>query len=119
MSEKECVFCDIVNGKVKTEKIYESENFIAFYDINPLGGGHTLIIPKKHFSSLMDLDKETSEKYLLAVRETAKIIIKKYGAYGFNLVVNNGKAAGQVIGHVHFHLLPRKEGDNKRGIFIG
>ncbi len=60
MKEKECIFCEIANGKIKTEKIYENENFIAFYDINPTGEGHTLIMPKKHFDSLMDLDKETS-----------------------------------------------------------
>ena len=119
MGEKECIFCEIASGKIKTDKIYQNEDFIAFYDINPVGEGHTLIIPKKHFNSLMDLDKETLEKYLFAVKEVAKIIIKKYKADGFNIVVNNGKAAGQVIGHVHFHLLPRKEGDNKRGIFIG
>ena len=119
MEEKECIFCKIAKGEIPCQKIWEDKNFISFLDIKPVGEGHTIIIPKKHFNTMMDLDKETSDKYLFEIKEVAKILMKKYKADGFNLVVNNGKGAGQIVGHVHFHMLPRKEGDNKRGIFIG
>jgi histidine triad (HIT) family protein len=116
---KDCAFCKIAAGQIPTQKVYENKNFIAFLDTNPRGEGHTLIVPKKHFSSLIDLDKETSENYISTIKEVAKILMDKHKADGFNLVINNGKAAGQIIEHAHFHLLPRKEGDNKRGIFLG
>ena len=116
---EDCVFCKIAKGEIKREAIWEDDNFIAFPDAHPAGEGHTLVIPKKHFDSLMDLNKEIYEKYLSAIKEVAKILMKKYKADGFNIVVNTGEVAGQVIKHVHFHLLPRKKGDSMRGIFIG
>ena len=114
-----CIFCKIAKGEIPAEKIYEDDFFIAFADANPVGEGHTLVIPKKHLDNFMDLDLETSEKYLETIKKVAQMLIEKHHADGFNLVVNNGKSAGQVVGHVHAHLLPRKKGDNKRGIFIG
>jgi len=104
---------------VPAEKIWEDKEFVSCADIKPVGEGHTLIIPKKHFETLMDLDENISKKYLGAIKKTARILIKKYNADGFNTIVNNGEAAGQLVNHVHFHILPRKKGDNKRGIFIG
>jgi len=115
----ECIFCKIVDGEILSEKIWEDENFLAFLDVNPVGEGHTLIIPKKHFETLMDLDEKTSEKYIGAIKNTGKFLMKKYNDDGFNLILNNGKVAGQLVEHVHFHILPRKEGDNKKGIFTG
>ncbi|MFH1311311.1 MAG: HIT domain-containing protein [Nanoarchaeota archaeon] len=118
MEKEECIFCEIANGKIKVEKIYENEDFFAFYDANPIGEGHTLIIPKKHFDSLMDLDKDISLGYIPVIREVADILMKKYNAAGFNILLNNGKVAGQIIGHVHFHLLPRKKGNNNKGFLF-
>ncbi len=117
--EKDCIFCKIIRGEVPSEKIHENEKFIAFADANPVGEGHTLVIPKKHFDTLEDLEEEYSEDYLMFVNEVAEILIKRYGAEGFNMALNNGKVAGQVIRHVHFHILPRKERDGKRGIYLG
>ena len=114
-----CIFCKIAKGEIPSVKIWEDEEFISFADIKPVGEGHTIVMPKKHFKTLMDLNEHFSQKYIGAIKETGKILMKKYNANGFNSVLNNGKAAGQVIPHVHFHLLPRKKGDNKRGIFIG
>lgn len=115
----DCIFCKIVNGEIPAVKVWEDENFIAFADVKPVGEGHTLIIPKKHFDTLMDLDEGTSGKYLEAIKKTGEILMGKYNAEGFNCVLNNGEVAGQVVKHVHFHILPRKNGDNQRGIFIG
>ena len=66
-----------------------------------------------------ELDDETSQQYISVIKEVGKILMKKYNADGFNLVLNNGKVAGQIIEHVHFHILPRKKGDNKSEILIG
>ncbi len=115
----DCVFCKIVRGEIPSKKIWEDEKFLAILDVNPVGEGHTIVIPKKHFSNLLDLDSEISLNYISALQKTARILMKKYKASGFNIVLNNGRVAGQVVGHVHFHLLPRREGDNLRGIFIG
>ena len=114
-----CVFCKIANGEIKVEKIWENDYFLAFPDAHPVGEGHTLIIPKEHFETILDLNDAISQKYISAIKEVGKILLKKYKADGFNIVLNNGKTAGQVVKHIHFHLLPRKEGDNLRGIFIG
>jgi len=116
---EDCIFCKIARGEIPCEKVWEDKNFIAFLDTSPVGEGHTLVIPKKHFDSLMDLDKETSSDYIKALQEVGKILVEKYNGDGLNIVLNNGRSAGQVVEHVHFHLLPRKQGDNKRGVFIG
>ena len=115
----ECVFCKIVKGEISSEKIYEDNDFISFLDAKPVGVGHTLVIPKKHFDNLLDIDENFSSKYISAIQKTGKILMDKYNVDGFNIVLNNGEAAGQLVHHVHFHVLPRKKGDNKRGIFIG
>ncbi len=118
-STDDCVFCKIAKGEISAEKIWEDEEFIAFSDANPKGEGHSLVIPKKHFETLMDLDENTSAKYVWAIRKTAEVLMSKYDCDGFNVVLNSGESAGQIVRHVHFHLLPRKQGDNKRGIFLG
>jgi len=115
---EDCVFCKIVKGEIPSEKIWEDDEFLAILDVKPVGEGHTLIIPKKHFSNLLSLDGDVSCNYIQALQEVGKVLMNRYNSDGFNLVLNNGKSAGQVVGHVHFHLLPRKEGDNKRGVFI-
>ena len=117
--EKDCIFCKIMRGEVPAEKIWEDEKFVAFSDVKPVEEGHTLIIPKEHFKTLMDVNEEFSKKYVDAVKQVGQVLLKKYGADGFNVVLNNGEGAGQVVNHVHLHILPRKKGDNKRGIFIG
>ena len=121
MEEKEtdCIFCKIAKGEIPCEKIWEDSEFIAFADIKPVEEGHTLIIPKKHFATLIDLDKDISSKYIGAIQDVGKVLMDKHKADGFNVMLNNGEGAGQVVHHIHFHILPRKKGDNKRGIFIG
>ena len=119
MTNENCIFCKIVAGEILCDKIWEDSEFISFLDIKPVGEGHTIVIPKKHFDTLIDLNENFSEKYIDAIKKTGKILMEKYNANGFNSVLNNGEAAGQVVNHVHFHILPRKKGDNKRGIFIG
>lgn len=113
MENKDCIFCKIIKGEIPVVKIWEDEDFLAFPDANPRGKGHSLIIPKKHFSTIMDISNEISRRYIDAIKKTAKILMEKYSTDSFNIVLNHGKAAGQKVEHVHVHILPRKEGDKK------
>jgi histidine triad (HIT) family protein len=101
------------------KRIYENDNFLSFPDANPVGEGHSLIISKKHFDMLLDLPNTLGSELLDCIKGTALRLINECKAEGFNIMLNNGEVAGQIIKHVHFHILPRKKGDKKRGIFIG
>jgi len=108
--KEECIFCKIAEGKIKVERIYEDDNFLAFPDANPIVKGHTLIIPKKHFVNIMDLPADLGEELLDVIKIIAEKRLKE-GAEGFNLIQNNFPAAGQAVMHFHLHLVPRKKGD--------
>ncbi|PIO08594.1 HIT family protein [Candidatus Pacearchaeota archaeon CG10_big_fil_rev_8_21_14_0_10_34_12] len=116
---KECIFCKISNGEIQGEKIYENDNFFSIPDANPIAEGHSLIISKRHFATTLELPNTIGAELLDCIKSTSLILMKKYGSNGFNITNNNFKSAGQVVSHVHFHILPRKEGDNKRGIYLG
>jgi histidine triad (HIT) family protein len=106
----DCIFCKIARKEIKAEILEESQNFIAFLDAHPKAKGHTLIIPKKHFTNLMDLPSDLASEMMDMIKKVAEKRIKE-GAEGFNIVSNNFPAAGQVVMHTHIHLLPRKSGD--------
>lgn len=102
-----CIFCKIARKEIKTEIVLETKNFIAFPDANPKTKGHTLIIPKKHFVNVIDMPDSLGGELLEAIKKVGEIRFKE-GAEGFNLINNCGEVAGQVVMHVHFHLIPRK-----------
>lgn len=106
-----CIFCKIVKSELPSIKIYEDELVLAFLDINPVNIGHTLIIPKKHFENIFELPEETAI-HIMKITKKISSAIKKSGADGINISINNGKAAGQVIFHSHTHIIPRFTGDN-------
>ena len=108
--EKECIFCKIGKKEQKIEVIYESKNFIAVPDINPRTKGHTLIMPKKHYVTLIDLPESLGGELLDTIKKVFEIRSRD-GAQGFNIIVNNFPVAGQYVMHSHLHLLPRKKGD--------
>lgn len=107
----DCVFCKIVKGEIDHDRIYEDEHTIAFLDVNPAvkQGGHTLVIPKKHYETITDIPEEEMIHLTKTIQKVSKAVIK-FG-HGMNIVQNNGKVAGQVVPHLHFHLIPRFEGD--------
>ena len=107
---EDCIFCKIIHREIPCEKILETENFIAIKDANPKVANHSLIISRKHYETFLDMPSELYREFL----EFTKDVIKKLSAEDFNLVVNNGKFAGQLISHVHLHILPREEGDGFR-----
>ncbi|MDO8516821.1 MAG: HIT domain-containing protein [Nanoarchaeota archaeon] len=110
-NKKDCIFCKIAQGEIKAEKIYEHDNFFAIPDANPIVAGHSLIISKKHFENTLDLPASLGMELLDAIKRTSEILIKKYNATGFNVVNNNFESAGQIVKHVHFHIIPRKKND--------
>ncbi len=106
-----CIFCKIVSGEIPSVKVYEDEKVMAFMDINPLNDGHTLVIPKRHFETLLEIDPEDLSATIKAAQKIAKAIQKALNPDGITVIQLNKKAAGQMIPHLHLHLIPRWEGD--------
>ena len=102
-----CIFCDIVEGKRDGHIIYEDENHLVFLDKYPIDEGHTLVIPKKHYERITDMAPEDVGKIFTLVPKIAKAVLLGAGADAFSLAQNNGKAAKQIIPHVHIHIIPR------------
>ncbi len=103
----ECIFCKIIKGEIPNHTILEDDNFLAFLDIQPRAKGHTVVIPKKHAERLTDLSDEDTAGILPFVKKTAAKLQEKLSPDGFNIGWNDGKAAGQVVPHLHIHILPR------------
>ena len=106
---EECIFCNIVNKQADADIIYEDEHFVAFHDINPKASFHILIVPKKHIQSIDHVD--ISEKELMGdMILTAQKIAKEKQLTGYKLQINVGKEGGQIVDHIHLHLLADKSG---------
>lgn len=108
---EDCIFCKIVKGEIPCSKVYEDENIFAFLDIAPVHKGHTLVIPKKHFETILDVPEQELKELILAVKKVAIAVEKGVDADGFVVTMSNKKAAGQVVPHAHFHIIPRFEDD--------
>jgi histidine triad (HIT) family protein len=107
----DCIFCKIVNKEIPSVQVYEDEDIIAFLDINPANKGHTLVAPKKHYDDIFSVDEELLEKMIAVVKTLAERIKKTMNCEGLNVVQNNGRCAGQLVNHIHFHIIPRFPGD--------
>lgn len=111
MTPENCIFCKIIAGQIPCTKIYEDERSFAFLDINPINEGHTLVIPKHHAENIMTVRKEDLAAVMETVRTLAPKIQRAVNADGINIGINNGSAAGQLVFHMHVHVMPRKDGD--------
>lgn len=111
MNNQDCIFCKIVAGDIPCFKIYETENVLSFLDIGPVNKGHALVIPKKHYKNIWDLPAELGAEIITAAQAVGKAIVEVTGADGMNILMNNNKAAGQLVFHAHFHLIPRFKDD--------
>lgn len=109
-----CLFCKIARKEIPSTVIYEDEKFLAFLDIMPANKGHALVIPKEHHETYTDLPVELARDLSEVVQKIASAICKTTSAQGFNVFINNKKAAGQVVPHAHFHIVPRFQGDGIR-----
>ena len=107
----ECIFCKIIRNEIPSYKLYEDKNFLAILDIGPVNKGHVLLIPKKHIEDFFGLNENISKELVRVIQKLSKAVIKATKADGFNLMLNNKKAAGQLINHVHFHIIPRFKED--------
>ena len=108
---EDCIFCKIVKGKIPCQKIYENDKVFAFLDIMPIHKGHTLVIPKEHHETLLDMPDDTLAELAKVAKKVSKAVKKATGADGFNIGQNNGAAAGQAVFHFHLHVIPRFNGD--------
>ena len=114
MSENDCIFCKMAAGRIPVEKVYEDEVVLAFLDIGPLSDGHTLVIPRQHFERLHDCPAELLGQVGSRLGKIAKAVAVAMNSDGYNVLCNNGRAAGQLVDHLHFHIIPRNSGD---GVF--
>ncbi len=108
----ECIFCRIVEGRLPCARIYENERVLSFLDINPINHGHTLVMPKAHYGTLLDIPAEELQACTLAAQEIAGALLRATNAPGLNFIQNNFRPAGQHVDHIHFHLIPRYPHDN-------
>jgi histidine triad (HIT) family protein len=107
----DCIFCKIISGKIPCTKIYENHKVIAFLNINPINKGHALVMPKEHYETILDTPDDTLAETMKVVKKVVKAVKEGVDADGVNVGQNNFRAAGQMISHLHFHIIPRFEKD--------
>jgi histidine triad (HIT) family protein len=106
-----CIFCDIIKGAAEVSVCYEDTTALAFMDIQPVNHGHTLVVPRQHYESLLDLPHDLGLHLFEVAMQLGPVIRKVSGTDGMNLVVSSGATAGQDVYHFHIHLIPRRTGD--------
>ncbi len=106
-----CVFCKIVAGEIPCVRVYEDADVLAFMDIGPVAKGHTLVIPKAHYDPITGIPVEALKLLIVVVQRVAKAQYAGLHADGINITQANGRTAGQVVPHLHFHVIPRFESD--------
>lgn len=107
----DCIFCKIIKGEIPSETVYQDDKNIAILDINPVKPGHTLVLAKQHVPNFTEAPTEVIDNLLNVCQKVGGLVMKATDSEGYNLSVNNGRAAGQVIDHLHFHIVPRHTGD--------
>ena len=106
-------FFKIISGELESYKIYEDEFSFVILDINPINPGHVLVLTKKHYNKLSEIDEMEASDIFRIIKKIEKIVAGS-GCTGTNVLQNNGKDAGQEIAHVHFHIIPRFKNDGFR-----
>lgn len=106
-----CVFCGIADGSIPGFKVLDEQAVVAFLDINPLAEGHLLVIPRRHYERLDEMPGDELARLADQLPRLARAVVEATAAEGYNVLQNNGSCAGQAVGHVHFHIIPRVEAD--------
>ena len=106
-----CIFCKIIAGEIPSAVIFEDEEFKAILDRFPGNIGHVLVLPKKHYSNIFDIDEDVAGRLFRLATKIAKNMKEVLGFEAMNVVQNNGSLAGQTVHHFHLHLMPRYEND--------
>ena len=107
-----CIFCKIAAGEIPSATIYEDDDFRVILDLGPATKGHALILPKQHYKDLTELPDDLAGKAIVLAKKIVTVMKEALPCDGYNVVQNNGTAAGQSVFHFHMHLIPRYEGDN-------
>ncbi len=113
---EECVFCKIINKQIHSYILYEDDYSIAFLDINPLNKGHILFIPKKHFDRISNINDEYINNFYRSFTKFLKLFEEKLSE-DYNIIINNGKKAGQSVFHAHIHIIPQYNEDGYKKLF--
>ena len=108
----DCIFCKIANGEIPSATLFEDENFRVILDLGPATKGHALILPKSHFANIYEMPDELVGKAMILAKEMVTRMTEALKCDGFNVVQNNGEAAGQTVFHFQMHLIPRYKNDN-------
>ncbi|MBI2106138.1 HIT family protein [Candidatus Woesearchaeota archaeon] len=108
----DCIFCKIAKKQISSDIVYEDKKILAFLDNRPASLGHTLVVPKTHAETLDKLDEDSLKSLILSVQKVSKAISKF--SQGYNVIQNNKEVAGQIVHHIHFHVVPRNDGDGIR-----
>ena len=103
----DCIFCKIINKEIPGKIVYEDDECMAFLDLSQATYGHTLVIPKKHYANILEVDDETLAHVMKIVKNLANQIVEKLDAKGVNVLTNTNEVAGQTVHHFHIHILPR------------
>jgi histidine triad (HIT) family protein len=111
----DCVFCSIVNGEIPAEIVLDEPDFVAFLDARPVFKGHTLLVPREHLVTLLDLPAGLRDGFLEAAQRLAGAVVDGLGAQGSFVAMNN--IVSQSVAHLHLHVVPRTKGDGLRGFF--
>ena len=109
----DCIFCRIVKGEIPSSKLIDDEHAFAFMDIGPVSPGHALLSPKKHYERLTDMPADELAALAAHLPRLARAVVTASNAEGFNILQTNGACSGQVVPHVHFHIIPRHTNDGK------
>lgn len=107
-----CIFCNIINRNSNAEILFEDDDIISFLDIRPVNFGHTLVIPKTHYENFLAVPDDILAKLIKTTKLLSVAIVKSLTPDGFNVITNNGTAAGQSVFHFHFHIIPRYDEDD-------
>ncbi len=110
--KKDCIFCKIIKGEIPCYKVYEDEDFFAMLDIHPVNPGHLLLMPKKHSDTFLETDDKIIEKIFVVAKKLAESISRPLKTNDFSFTINNGELAGQIVQHLHIHIIPRFKEDN-------
>ena len=108
---EDCIFCKIVRNEIPSQRIYEDDRYLVFLDISPVNVGHALLIPRQHYADVDSTPPEVLAHLAKIAQKIAPAIVGATGAEAYNITINNGAAAGQMVSHVHLHLIPRFEDD--------
>jgi histidine triad (HIT) family protein len=113
MKKDDCIFCRIANGSIPSKTIYEDDEFRVILDLGPATKGHALILPKEHYADIYEIPEDTAADAMKLAKRMAAVMKEKLHCDGFNIVQNNGEAAGQTVRHFHIHLIPRYRDDGQ------